>query len=105
MTLGGDIGFSPIPQVEDTGTGMKLVHDRWWSFDKLQHVGKGMLTYSVVHITFPSVPDWVPFVVAVILASGYEVYDGKRGVGFSWRDAVCDTVGALAIFGLWAWRM
>lgn len=80
-------------------------HDHWFTFDKLQHVGKGMLTYCLLHIAFPTASELWPFVMAVVFATWYELWDAWRGVGFSWRDAVCDTVGALAVFGLWAWRM
>lgn len=84
---------------------MKLAHDHWRSFDKLQHIGKGMLTYCLIHIAFPTVLDWVPFFCAVNLAIMYELFDMDRGIGFSWKDLAADTVGALAVFGLWAWRM
>lgn len=84
---------------------MKLAHDHWFTFDKLQHIGKGMLTYALLHIAFPWVPNFYPFVVAVIFASGYEVYDANRGVGYSFKDLMADTVGAGLLWKLWAWRM
>lgn len=84
---------------------MRLAHDSWFTFDKLQHAGRGMLIYSVTHITFPDVWNWAPLAVAVVFAIGYEFYDTWRHAHFSWRDAVCDTLGAALVFGLWTWRM
>lgn len=84
---------------------VQFAQDRWKGLDKWQHAGRGMLIYSLIHICFPAVSNWVPFVFAVGFAVGYEIYDGIRGVGFSWRDAVCDTIGAAFVFGLWVWRI
>ena len=84
---------------------MKLANDHWLTFDKLQHAGRAMLIYSVTHITFPNIWNWVPFAIAVTFAILYEFWDAHRGVGFSWRDVVCDTLGAAFVFRLWTWRM
>jgi len=84
---------------------MKLAKDSWYEFNKFLHAGRGMLIYSLIHICFPTVWNWVPFAIAVVFAIVYEFYDAHRGVSFSWKDVVCDILGAAFVLGLWMWRM
>lgn len=85
---------------------MKIIDDGWWGVDKACH---GWLHFGIVigacwMLKFPLI---IALAFSLLWGIVYEVFDGLRDVGFSWKDMIWNCIGmamGAAVMLLGGWR-
>ena len=67
--------------------------DSFTGIDKLAHLTKGAVTYLAI-LRVSKNNDFATW-STIALATAYEIYDGHRECGFSWKDVCADIFGII----------